>query len=305
MKHEAGLVVTLSGGTGGAKLARGLLDVCAELVVIANTADDVEVYGVHVAPDPDLVAYWLADLIDDRGYGLREDSWRVMEALEATGIPTWFRLGDRDLAMCLIRTQRLREGARLTEAHAAVVEALGLRSRVLPMCDQPVQTWVRHCGRAMPFQEYMIVEDASPPVEGVELRGLEAARPSDEVLRALAHAELIVLGPSNPVISVGPILGVPGLREALADAPAPVVAVSPFVGGRSVKGPSEHFCAWAGIERSAAGVARAYAGLIDGMVADEGVEGLPCLVTDTLLDTPDQRRGLAETILEFGRTLSS
>lgn len=298
-------MVTLSGGTGGAKLARGLLDVSADLVVIANTADDVDVYGVHVAPDPDLVAYWLADVIDDRGYGLREDSWRVMEALEAARVPTWFRLGDRDLAMCLIRTQRLREGARLTEAHAAVVAALGLRARVLPMCDQPVQTWVRHRGRALPFQEYMIVERASPPVEGVELRGLEAARPSDEVLDALAHAELIVLGPSNPVISVGPILGVPGMREALAQAAAPVVAVSPFVGGRSVKGPSEHFCAWAGIERSATGVARAYAGVIDAMVADERVEGLPCLVTDTLLDTPEQRRGMAETIVQFGRELSS
>ena len=305
MKRGAGLVVTLSGGTGGAKLARGLLDVSADLVVIANTADDVDVYGVHVAPDPDLVAYWLADVIDDRGYGLREDSWRVMEALEAARVPTWFRLGDRDLAMCLIRTQRLREGARLTEAHAAVVEALGLRAQVLPMCDQPVQTWVRHRGRALPFQEYMIVERASPPVEGVELRGVEAARPSDEVLDALAHAELIVLGPSNPVISVGPILGVPGMREALAQAAAPVVAVSPFVGGRSVKGPSEHFCAWAGIERSATGVARAYAGVIDAMVADERVEGLPCLVTDTLLDTPEQRRGMAETIVQFGRELSS
>jgi LPPG:FO 2-phospho-L-lactate transferase len=305
VKHEAGPVVTLSGGTGGAKLARGLLDVCAELVVIANTADDVEVYGVHVAPDPDLVAYWLADLIDDRGYGLREDSWRVMDALEAAGIPTWFRLGDRDLAMCLIRTQRLRERARLTEAHAAVVEALGVKARVLPMCDEPVHTWVRHRGRALPFQEYMIVERASPPVEGVELRGLEAARPSDEVLGALAQAELIVLGPSNPVVSVGPILEVPGMREALAEAPAPVLAVSPFVGGRSVKGPTEHFCAWAGIEPSAGGVARVYAGVIDAIVADEGVEDLPCLVTDTLLDTPERRRGLAETILEFGRNLTS
>jgi LPPG:FO 2-phospho-L-lactate transferase len=305
VKHEAGLVVTLSGGTGGAKLARGLLDVCAELVVIANTADDVEVYGVHVAPDPDLVAYWLADLIDERGYGLREDSWRVMDALEAAGIPTWFRLGDRDLAMCLIRTQRLRERARLTDAHAAVVEALGVKARVLPMCDEPVQTWVRHRDRVLPFQEYMIVERASPPVEGVELRGLEVARPSDEVLAALARAELIVLGPSNPVISVGPMLGVPGMREALAEAPAPVLAVSPFVGGRSVKGPTEQFCAWADIEPSAAGVARAYAGVIDAMVADEEVEGLPCLVTDTLLDTPDRRRGLAEIILEFGRNLSS
>jgi len=305
VKHEAGLVVTLSGGTGGAKLARGLLDVCAELVVVANTADDVEVYGVHVAPDPDLVAYWLADLIDDRGYGLREDSWRVMEALEAAGIPTWFRLGDRDLAMCLIRTQRLRERARLTEAHSAVVEALGVKARVLPMCDEPVHTWVRHRGRALLFQEYMIVERASPPVEGVELRGLEAARPSDEVLGALAQAELIVLGPSNPVVSVGPILEVPGMREALAEAPAPVLAVSPFVGGRSVKGPTEHFCAWAGIEPSAGGVARVYAGVIDAIVADEGVEDLPCLVTNTLLDTPERRRGLAETILEFGRNLTS
>ena len=305
MKHGAGLVVTLSGGTGGAKLARGLVDVCAELVVIANTADDVEIYGVHVAPDPDLVAYWLADLIDDRGYGLRDDTWRVMEALEGAGIATWFRLGDRDLAMCLIRTQRLRERARLTEAHAAVVEALGVTAKVLPMCDEPVQTWVRHRGRALPFQEYMIMERASPPVEGVELRGVEAARPSDEVLGALARAELIVLGPSNPVISVGPILAVPGMREALAEAPAPVVAVSPFVGGRSVKGPSEHFCTWAGIEPSATGVARAYAGVIDAMVADEGVEDLPCLVTDTLLDSHEQRRRLADTILEFGRNLSS
>jgi LPPG:FO 2-phospho-L-lactate transferase len=305
VKHGAGLVVTLSGGTGGAKLARGLVDVCAELVVIANTADDVEIYGVHVAPDPDLVAYWLADLIDDRGYGLRDDTWRVMEALEGAGIPTWFRLGDRDLAMCLIRTQRLRQRARLTEAHAAVVEALGVTAKVLPMCDEPVQTWVRHRGRALPFQEYMIVKRASPPVEGVELRGVEAARPSDEVLGALARAELIVLGPSNPVISVGPILAVPGMREALAEAPAPVLAVSPFVGGRSVKGPSEHFCAWAGIEPSATGVARAYAGVIDAMVADEGVEDLPCLVTDTLLDTPERRGRLADTVLEFGRNLSS
>ena len=168
----------------------------AELVLIANRRRPRGLRGAR-GPDPDLVAYWLADLIDDRGYGLREDSWRVMEALEATGIPTWFRLGDRDLAMCLIRTQRLREGARLTEAHSAVVQAVGVKARVLPMCDEPVHTWVRHRGRALPFQEYMIVERASPPVEGVELRGLEAARPSDEVLGALAQAERIVLGPSN------------------------------------------------------------------------------------------------------------
>ena len=297
-------VVVLAGGTGGAKLARGLLDVSDDLVVIANTADDVEVYGVQVSPDPDLVAYWLADLIDERGYGVCDDSWRVMDALEAAGAPTWFRLGDRDLAMCLLRTQRLHEGARLTEAHAVVVEALGVSARVLPMSDEPVQTWVRHGGRTMPFQEYMIVERAAAPVEGVELRGLQTARPSADVLDAVAAADLIVIGPSNPVISIGPILQLAGMREALAAASAPVVAVSPFVGGRSVKGPAEHFCAWAGIELSAAGVARAYAGSIDAMVADEQIDGLPCLVTDTLLDTPERRRRLAEDILELGTTLA-
>jgi LPPG:FO 2-phospho-L-lactate transferase len=297
-------VVTLSGGTGGAKLARGLLDLSDELAVIANSADDLDVYGVHVAPDPDLVTYWLADAIDERGYGLRGDGWRVMEALEAAGEPTWFRLGDRDLAMCLLRTQRLRDGARMTEAHAAVVEALGVPARVLPMCDEPVQTWVRHRGRVMPFQEYMIVERAAAPVEDVELRGIERARPSGDVLGVLAEAELIVIGPSNPVISIGPMLGLAGMREALAGAPAPVLAVSPFVGGRSIKGPTEQFCAWAGIEPNAGGIARAYAGVIDAIVADEEVAGLPCLTTDTLLDTPERRHRLAREIASFGERLS-
>jgi LPPG:FO 2-phospho-L-lactate transferase len=297
-------VALLSGGTGGAKLARGLLDVAGELTVVANTGDDVEVYGVHVSPDPDLVTYWLADEIDERGYGLRDDSWRVMDSLSAAGRETWFRLGDRDLAMCLLRTEALRAGRRLTEAHARVVDAMGVRAWVLPMSDEPVATQVRHADRLIPFQEYMIVERAAPPVEGVELRGIASARPTDEVLRALADADLIVIGPSNPVISIGPILAVPGMREALAGAAAPVVAVSPFVGGRSVKGPSEHFCAWAGIEVSAAGVAGAYAGVVDGMVADEPVDSLPSLVADTLMDGPERMRDVARKIVEFGCSLA-
>ena len=256
-------------------------------MVVANTGDDAEVYGVHVSPDPDLVTYWLADEIDERGYGLRGDTWQVMDALEAAGRPAWFRLGDRDLAMCLIRTEELRAGRSLTEAHAAVVSALGVPARVLPMADEPVATQVHHDGRTVPFQEYMIVGGAAPPVEGVELEGVERARPTDAVLAALAEAELIVIGPSNPVISIGPILALPGMREALSGAPAPVVAVSPFVDGRSVKGPSEHFCAWAGIETSAAGIAGAYADVIDAVVADEPVTGLPHLVTDTLMDGTD------------------
>jgi LPPG:FO 2-phospho-L-lactate transferase len=296
-------VVLLSGGTGGARLARGLLDVCDQLTVVANTGDDVDVYGVHVSPDPDLVTYWLADEIDPRGWGLRGDTSSVMDALRDAGRPVWFHLGDRDLAMCLVRTALLREGRRLTQAHEAVVSAMGVGARVLPMSDEPVATFVRHGGRLWPFQEYMIVAGAAAPVEGVELQGLERARPTDEVLAALASCDLIVIGPSNPVISIGPILALPGMREAVAGAPAPVVAVSPFVGGRSVKGPTEHFCEWAGVDLDAGGIARVYAGLIDGVVADEAVSELPSLVTDTLMDGADARRRVAMEVLRFGRDL--
>jgi LPPG:FO 2-phospho-L-lactate transferase len=296
-------VVLLSGGTGGAKLARGLLDACDDLTVIANTGDDVEVYGVHVSPDPDLVTYWLADAIDERGWGLRDDTWHVMEALEAAGRAPWFRLGDRDLAMCLVRTEALRAGRSLTDAHGAVVDALGVRARVLPMSDRPVSTWVGVRGRVVPFQEFMIVERAKGPIDDVQLRGLHRAPPSDAVLQAVAEAEAIVIGPSNPVISIGPILALPGMREALAAAPAPVVAVSPFVGGRSVKGPTEPFCDHAGIARSAAGIARAYEDVIDGVIADEAVPDLAALRTDTLMESAEDRGRLAREVLAFVTSL--
>jgi LPPG:FO 2-phospho-L-lactate transferase len=297
-------VVVLSGGSGGAKLARGLADACDQLTVVANTGDDVDVYGVHVSPDPDLVTYWLADQIDERGWGLRDDSWQVMDALERAGEASWFRLGDRDLAMCLLRTERLRRGGTLTESHQRVVDAMGVGARVLPMSDQPVSTWVGVRGRTLPFQEFMIIERAEGQIEAVELRGLERARPSDAVLQAIAGADAIVIGPSNPVISIGPILALPGMREALRAAPAPVVAVSPFVGGRSLKGPTEAFCEQAGIDPSAAGVASAYAEVIDGIVADEAVEGLPGLVTQTLMETADDRARLAREVVDFAVSLS-
>jgi len=300
------VVAVLAGGTGGAKLARGMLDVVGpdELCVVANTADDVEVYGVHVSPDPDLVALWLADLIDERGYGLRGDTWEVMTALAQAGRETWFRLGDRDLALCLVRTELLRAGRRPTEAQAGVLEALGVRARVLAMSDEPVRTHVRAGGRWWPFQEFMIVAGAEPAVEEVELRGIAQAAPSPEVLEAIANAEAIVIGPSNPVISIGPVLAMPGMRQAIADAGAPTVAVSPFVGGRAVKGPTEAFCAQAGIAATAQGVADAYAGVIDGVVADEPVVGVAALEIDTLMDTAESRRRVAAETLEFARGLS-
>ena len=298
-------VVLLSGGTGGAKLARGLLDLCPHLVVVANTGDDVEAHGVHVSPDPDLVTYWLADRIDERGFGIRDDSFEVMDALETAGRPVWFRLGDRDLAMCLIRTELLREGRTPTDAHAAVVEAMAVRARVLPMSDSQVSTEVLCGDRVLPFQEFMILERGAAPIDDVRLRGIEHAAPSDAVLEAVAAAEVILIGPSNPVISIGPILALAGMREALEGARAPVVAISPFVGGRSLKGPTEAFCEFAGIERSAAGVARAYAGIIDGMVADEPVDSVPCLICPTLMDGPDTRRMVAAEVLAFARSLAA
>jgi LPPG:FO 2-phospho-L-lactate transferase len=300
-------VALLSGGTGGAKLARGLLDVVGpeNLTVIANTGDDCEVYGVHVAPDPDLVTYWLADAIDERGYGIRGDTWEVMAALEAAGRPTWFRLGDRDLAMCLIRTELLAEGRRLTEAHTEVVSAMGVGARVLPMADEPVRTRVTVGGLERPFQEFMIVGRARGPLDGVRFDGVESARPTPDVLDAIASADAILIGPSNPIVSIGPILALPGLREALAGAAAPVVAVSPFVGGEVLKGPTRLFCQHAGIDPSAAGIATAYGGVIDGLVADERVTGLPALEAPTLMDTPAARRGVAEATLGLAQSLAN
>jgi LPPG:FO 2-phospho-L-lactate transferase len=299
-------VALLSGGTGGAKLARGLLDAVGpdDLTVIANTGDDAEVYGVHVAPDPDLVTYWLADAIDERGYGIDGDSWAVMEALEAGGRPTWFRLGDRDLAMCLVRTEELARGRRLTEAHAEVVRAMDVRARVLPMADEPVRTRVTAHDRELPFQEFMIVEQAQGPIEGVAFDGIESARPTPEVLAALHGADAIVIGPSNPIVSIGPILALAGMREVLTDAAAPVVAVSPFVGGEVLKGPTRLFCEHAGIEPSAAGIASFYTDTIDGIVADEPVSDLAALEVPTLMDSPESRRALAEATLRFARSLA-
>lgn len=306
------MVAVLAGGTGGAKLARGLLEEVGDgLRVIANTADDAEIYGVHVSPDPDLVTYWLADEIDERGYGLRGDSWEVMRALERGGREAWFRLGDRDLAMCLLRTERLRAGDRLTDAHSLVTSALGVSAGVLPMADEPVRTQVKSSGHWRAFQEFMIREPDSAPVEGIELKGIESARPTPEVIEALSGAEAIVIGPSNPVISIGPILAVPEMREALASSSAPVVAVSPFVGGHALKGPTERFFAHAGLPVSAAGIARTYAGVIDGLVTDEQgaatdgrAQETPVLVTDTLMDDADSRRRVAQVTLAFAASLA-
>lgn len=304
---SAGEVVVLCGGSGGAKLARGLLDAVGpeHLVAIANTGDDIEIYGAHVSPDPDLVSFRLADRLDGRGWGLRGDSFTVMGGLRELGLDVWFNLGDLDLAWCVRRSQLLADGLTPTAALARLNEAIGQRARVLPMSDAPVRTWVRIRDEGwLPFQEFMVARGAEGELDGLELRGLEQAAPTAEVLAALGAARAILIGPSNPLISIGPILALPGMREALAASSAPVVAVSPFVAGEVVKGPTAAFMRFAGLECDASGVAAHYESLIDGIVADEHVGPLPCLLIDTLMDEPGARLQVAQRTLAFAESLT-
>jgi LPPG:FO 2-phospho-L-lactate transferase len=301
-------VVVLAGGTGGAKLARGMADaVGAERVaVVVNTGDDIEIYGAYVSPDPDLVSFWLADQIDERGWGLRGDTFEVMDALRGLGSDVWFNLGDRDLAWCLERARMLAEGLSPTAALARLDEAIGVRSRVLPMSDDPVRTWVRTGERGWSgFQEFMIRERAAGMLEALEYRGAEQAAPSAEVLEAIGSARAIVIGPSNPLASIGPILAVPGIHEALLAAEAPVVAVSPIVGGEVLKGPTASFMAFAALDLSADGVADFYGELLDGIVADENVGRLACFQTDIRMTDAAARARVAEETLSFAAGLRS
>jgi LPPG:FO 2-phospho-L-lactate transferase len=302
-----GDVVVLAGGTGGAKLARGMLDALdtpERLTVIANTGDDIEIYGARVSPDPDLVSFWLADLIDERGWGLREDTFAVMDGLRELRHDVWFNLGDRDLAWCLERARMLAEGLSPTEALERLNEAISVRSRVLPMSDDPVRTWVRSPSGWHSFQEFMIREHAQGIVEGLKFCGAEEARLSERALAALASARAIVIGPSNPLASIAPILAVPGIREAIAGASAPVVAVSPVVGGQILKGPTAAFMAFAALECNADGIADFYGELLDGIVADENVARLPTLQIDTHMDDPSARAHVARQTLDFAEALA-
>ena len=302
-----GPVVVLAGGTGGAKLARGLLDLVGEdLVVIANTADDIEIYGVPVSPDPDLIAFTLADLIDERGWGIEGDSFKAMDALRRHGSSVWFNLGDRDIAWCAERRRLLERGSSPTRAMALLTNAIGVEARVLPMTNQAVHTQVQARGSWHGLQQFLISEQGAGPVDGVRLLGIEDAKPTAEVLEAIAGARAIIIGPSNPVISIGPILELGRLYDALLDAPAPVLAVSPVVGGAVLKGPTAAFMEHAGLSVDAAGIAAAYEGLIDGLMTDEAVAlpGLKVTVASTLMDSPQARRIVARNALAAADALS-
>jgi LPPG:FO 2-phospho-L-lactate transferase len=306
-------VVLLAGGVGGAKLADGLqAHVRGALTVVVNTGDDLELHGLAIWPDHDTVAYTLADLDDDiRGWGLRGESWTVMDRLEELGELTWFRLGDRDLATHLWRTDRLRSGARPTTVALDLQHAMGITARILPMADEPVRTEVLTADGWLEFQEYFVHRHQEPAVYEVRFRGIEAARPTPEVLAAFEAADVVVIAPSNPIVSIGPILAVAGMRDALRatrDRGVPVVAVSGIIGGKAIKGPADRMLASLGRESSAVGVAREYASLADAFVLDDvdaatagsiSALGLRTLVTDTIMVDDGARERLAGQVLEF------
>jgi LPPG:FO 2-phospho-L-lactate transferase len=297
-------VALLSGGTGGAKLARGLYDLIGdELSVIVNTGDDIEIHGAHVSPDPDLVTYWLADRIDERGWGIRDDSFAAMEMLRELGVDVWFSLGDRDLGLCLQRRTLLEAGLTLSEAHTALTRALGVTAQVIPMSDERVTTTIRSGNLTLGLQEFLIVHRGAAPIDAIEFAGATNARAAPAALAALSEARAIIIGPSNPIISIGPILAIEDIRAAIECSPAPVVAVSPIVGGEVLKGPTAACLAWAGVGANAAGVAQHYAPLIDAIVADEPVDGICSLQCDTRMDDAAGRRRLARDTLELLESL--
>jgi LPPG:FO 2-phospho-L-lactate transferase len=314
-------VVCLAGGVGGAKLAEGLAQVVepGELSVVVNTGDDFERHSLAVWPDHDTVLYTLAGLADPvQGWGLSGETWNVMDALSSLGEATWFRLGDRDLATHLYRTERLRGGARPTEVAFELGVAFGVPSAVLPMTDSPVRTKVKTDDGWLDFQDYFVRLHQEPEVRGVVYEGIEAAAATPEVEAAIAAAEVIVVAPSNPVVSIGPILAVPGVLEAIQAARArgvPAAGVSGIVGGRALRGPADRMLASLGEASSAVGVARRYASarLVDGMAIDVQDEhlagevrrlGLEVLTTDTVMTDRASRAALAAKLLAFAATLA-
>jgi LPPG:FO 2-phospho-L-lactate transferase len=265
-------ITALAGGTGAAKLLRGLTRVLdpRDLTVIVNTGDDAEIWGLHVSPDLDTVCYTLGGVIDERkGWGLAGETFQALDQIARFGEPVWFNLGDRDLATHLHRTRLLRDGRTLTEVTRAIAQALHVTATVLPMSDQPVRTRILGPDGWLAFQEYFVREKAQVDVRAVNFSGAPAARPAPGVLDALRTADAVLVCPSNPITSVGPILAVPGLVEALQATEATVAAVSPIVGGDAVSGPAGRLMAGAGLPVSATGVARAYAGWLDVLVFDE------------------------------------
>jgi LPPG:FO 2-phospho-L-lactate transferase len=315
MKREQGRVIALCGGIGGAKLARGLYELLGPaLTVIVNTGDDFEHLGLVISPDVDTVLYTLADRNDqERGWGRADETWNFMSALAEVGGETWFNLGDRDLALHVERTRRLREGQSLTRVVTDVARRFGISASILPMSDDPVRTIVMTDEGPLPFQKYFVALRCAPVVRAITFAGASTARVSPDVAAAFAQRDLaaIVICPSNPYLSVDPIVAVPGMRDLLHRAGVPIIAVSPIIGGEAIKGPTTKIMTELEIEATNSSIARHYVGITDGLIIDQtdaaDAAALPVatLSAPSLMNTLEDRVRLARDVLDFARRLAS
>ncbi|MGO8947542.1 MAG: 2-phospho-L-lactate transferase [Ktedonobacterales bacterium] len=309
------MIVALAGGVGGAKLAHGLYERAApgELTIIANTADDFDRYNLRICPDADTILYTLAGLANaETGWGISGDTFETLRALRRYGEDTWFSLGDQDFATHILRSRLLHSGWRLTKVLAAMTSALKVSASILPMSDDPVATIIQTPSGDLAFQDYFVRRQHADEVVGVRFAGIEAATISEETRLAIGEAEVIVLCPSNPIVSIGPILAIPGMRQLLGSAAGPVVAVSPIVSGHALRGPADKMLAGLGYESSSVAVAQLYRNLVDGMVIDQQdaslaprIEalGLDVLITDSIMSNVGDRVRLAGEVLEFAGRL--
>ncbi|MGP3790582.1 2-phospho-L-lactate transferase [Pseudomonas sp. B392_1p] len=310
--------IAFSGGVGGAKLALGLACVVPpeELLIVCNTGDDFDHLGLRICPDLDTVTYTLAGRADKvQGWGIEGETWSCLESLDVLGGPNWFRLGDRDLATHLYRSQRLREGAGLGEVTAELCHAFGIASRIVPVSDEPTATMVATPEGELPFQDYFVRLRCAPQVSGFRFAGAEHARIHPQLAAALASPALqgVIFCPSNPFVSIGPMLAIPGMRDALKATGKPVIAVSPIIGGQAVKGPAAKMMAELGMPSTALAVARHYQGVIDALVVDEVDRqavsairdlGMACEATATLMHNDDDKVQLARMIMEYADALA-
>lgn len=308
------MIVVLAGGVGAARFLEGLVQVVPPEIIaaIVNTGDDMVFHGLHVSPDIDIVMYTLAGIVDpSQGWGIRDDTTHALSMLAMLGADTWFKLGDRDLAVHIRRTELMRAGWTLSQITDAFRRALNVGVRLLPMSDDPVATEISTPAGWLHFQQYLVQRRARDEALGVRFVGIEQARPAPGVLEALRTAEVIVIAPSNPVVSIGTILAVPGVRDAIVAASAPVVAVSPIIAGAPVKGPAAPLMRAVGLEVSVRGVAACYQGLVDVLVIDRAdadladdirASGINVAVTDTVMRGPVEKRCLAEATLAAART---
>lgn len=309
------MLVTLAGGVGAARFLEGVVQIVppGDVTAIVNTGDDITLHGLYISPDVDIVTYTLAGIVEpSQGWGVRGDTTNTLQMLKRLGADTWFLLGDQDLAVHIRRTELMRAGVPLSAIADQFRRALGVATRVIPMCDEPVGTFIETTAGLMHFEHYLVQRHAQDEVLGVQFEGAAQARPAPGVIEAIRDAEAILIAPSNPIVSVGTILAVPGVRAALEATRAPVVAVSPIVGGAAIKGPAAPLMQALGYEVSALGIARCYAGLADVLVIDQvdaglagaiRAGGMEVVVVDTIMRGPAEKRALAQSAIDAAREL--